>query len=1410
MFFLVNLVLFVFLCIHDASASIHDDQFDYTAEKITKAQVLQQIKKVDDAFKSLFTAITRASKRVDYEKFIGNRDDPASLLPASCYSRFKCFYRVLETYSDCPKLHLSPYIWENIQKTLGGSGEPADSPTLYNTVMKLANCITNEFALKGEIEVLIKPQAPNINTTLPGLIDKLYCDIFQEWTDILTYDEDATCELGYIDDEANIFTLLSVLKTTADGMDLTPDHRVLITDIGNIDNSDVNTLFGKAVLTQKIVYATMKDYIPVNFAILHNVLTNKTSSISAAIKQTIRYLIGETTEIPQFSIMDRFDELQRIFKIALVERFFDCKDYWPGNKSNYNAKWVIEQTAGKQADIASSCRRDITPLNNLYARTVDVFCWDGSLIAQLVILSNILFNPSFIIDDVEFSRWNKLIGSVKDTNKNTILGILNFCYKNLQNFKTADVFEENLGVLVGGDVTSQNNNAAESESNEHSLSALMNSLFRMCFLPFFHEIQLIQDDIERLSARPDIDANTRLFVGTLDDSQDSFCGRFMYLKKAFATIYETNQFQWADTIFDKLCKYLPILHQEVLASIDLPTDQFSHTFRQAWWSGAGAYGTLNDIIDAVIGGGIDNVYQGSNTYYSISKLRPFNVCFLMESINTIVKDKKLSELGSIIGATTNGLPENITTINEKILYVQELLHDITKFAGLPEAAQVYSLLTAQKSGLIWKLKNIRDLLGSKKTKEAMDILGAPTSATFFPPTKSGTVLETLDALLASTFSPFFSFILDKNKANTIGLHSKNMHSLLGDLHYLQEYLADTGECDFSDVLGNDWDSKYTLTLSGKIVACEDLLLDFCKNYTYIPAAKILRFCGAFCEIVHSIVGDDVQTKIGEPLADAKEASLFGIINNLLTTLMPKLEPSAQKVTETIDAIAGKIAASNIIAPENKQIILQSIGTLSEEYCNFDSEYPPLITLWQIIEITVRRAVAGSQPRQAEQLLRVINKTQEKLDEIMQYIDEVSALDFTGPNSDAIITEYILSKIGPSEDFREGEEGTIFSITNDLVLRLSSMCMRLENLNVPDSAPISDFSNAFTSDHILDALLAIKQRIMPGSCPLFYLTHCLQMIYHNLLSIVDHCKIIVEGPFGNNVERMEKAAFDVFLEEKHTFLREIPIFLREIAVTLQYIAEVFPYTLHVDKLQPCIDISCDLADIAAATKGLQQNISALVGVLGYGDAVAPPEYESINSADNCDIMHEYFWKIGECLLDLSSSLRSLQFDVPQGAYLFPDLLAMGEYAKLSALEVDNIKKVTIPILSGISMQARNKRKLYCADCNIDKVQGGLEFLTASLLDVACALSYCGNLCTTFTDIAPFSDTYNILRKIYCAEDEKDIVDTLIILDDDIARAEDSVRWIMDKTIKMPNALNIFQKKDADIVTKFMLSLGNTGG
>jgi hypothetical protein len=1165
--------------------------------------------------------------------------------------------------------------------------------------------VQNEFLFKGEIDCLLRAQEDNTNTTIPELVDQLYSDIFQEWKGIFEYKGNNGS--SSIDDETNIFALLLELKAIVDNVILTEEQSDIIANIGSIDDNDIHTLFGQAILTQKIIYAIISNYIPINHALLHDVLTNKEKSISAALKQTIRYLAGETAEKPQFLIMDRFREVQKILKLSLVERLLYCEDYGP--KNTYNAQWLIEQTSGKQADIAGSCRRDITELGKLYARIVEGYYEEGSLFAQLITLAKVLLNPNFVMDDVEFLFWDKIIGPVNDTSKNTILGILNFCYKNIPNFKKTDVFEENLEALVGG----------ENTEGKTSLRDLVNSLFRRCFLPFFQEIQLIQDDIRLLAARPDIDADTRLFMGNLEEGpaeKQTFCGLYMRLKDALTTVYEINQFQWADIIYGKLNNDLPNLHREIQASLAAPTNLFLQTYRKAWWREDGMSGLLNDMIEAVVSGGINRAFDNCPIDSAIL-LRSQSIYYLMESINTLINEKKLINVFE-------------PTI-EKLLYLRELLKNTVRLWDVPESVQVYSMMTAQKSGLVYKLKNIKDMI---RSNSRIEIEG---------------LSEMIDLLLDTTLSTLFSFILNKYKALTVNLHIEDKHSFENDLHDLQEYLQ-------LPILGSDWDSKYSPTLAGKIFAYEEFLLDFYAKSKYIPANENLRLCADFYEIVHDIIlvqdMGDSQEKIGHSLSDYEEKSLFGIINKLLINCVaPTLEPSVQNIIEKLQVIAEKITVSDAMFDE-----LQS-----------------LITLWQIIKTSCRRVVAGFLPRQAGQILDIVKKTTEKLNEIAQYIDS------TNYNED--ITEYLLSKIGTSLDFwvaeesEEAGEWTVFSTTNDLAMRLCSL-----HLSLHDTAT---FDNLFT----------IKESFFPGDCPLFYIAYCIQSIYSCLHNITDNCKKII----GSSSDRTKQDEHNELLEQKHACLNEISVFLRQIEQSLQYIAEVFQYTLYTDKFHSSIDVSSDLADIVAAMKCIQQKFSEVVSVLGLPEiSNTNNNDESINCAGDCNTISEYFWKMGECLSDLSFFIRYTGVDAPSESY--------EKYLATYALNVDNIKNSITPMLFDVSLQAHNKRKLSCVNCDIDEIQASLTFLVSSLLDVSCCLSSLGGFCATLTDISPFVDTYSILRDIYCLREDKDLADTLLTINEEVTKTEEQVRKIMDKTIKMPNSLNSFQKKDPRFITDFILS------
>jgi hypothetical protein len=460
-----------------------------------------------------------------------------------------------------------------------------------------------------------------------------------------------------------------------------------------------------------------------------------------------------------------------------------------------------------------------------------------------------------------------------------------------------------------------------------------------------------------------------------------------------------------------------------------------------------------------------------------------------------------------------------------------------------------------------------------------------------------------------------------------------------------------------------------------------------------------------------------QEKIGLPLSDPEEKSLFGIINKLLTNcIAPTLEPTIENIIEKLQAMAD---VNNAIPDD-----LQS-----------------LIALWETIKAACRRVVVGIPPRQAGQLLDIVNKTAETLSE-------------------------------------EGSGANILPIANDLALRLCSIYMHLKELD--------DFPDTF------EPLFSIKTSLFPGDCPLFYITHCAQSIYNCLLHITDDCKKIM----GCSMERMPPNEYNAIFEQKHALFREISIFLWQIEQSLRDIAEVFQYTLYADNLQLSIDISCDLAGIVAATEGIQQKFAEITRVLGLPETISANE--SINASGDCNTLCEYFWKMGECLFDLSSFLSYTCGEALPGA--------SKEYLNIYALGVDNIKISIMPMLLDVSLQAHNKRKLFCPNCDIDEIQASLTFLVSSLSDVSCCLSSLAGLSATLTDISPFTDIHSILRHLYCIDEAQDLTDTLLTINDEITIAENQVKRIMDKTIKMPNFLNSFQKKDPRFITDFLLLHG----
>ena len=1384
-------IFFALLFFNDALAEDHFClECDTPIQTEAKIKLLQKFDKANDYFNDLFFSIRRKKiKNIKYEEIIGKKTEHSSTYPGSLYTQFKHLHRVIKSYCAYPKLRLEEQVINDIESLL----DKNDKNSLYSILKKLSYYIPNEFDNRYEIQYLLgirneKPETLDIDKTLPQAINDLFQPIFNEWLKRVTF---VSTDLD------NIFLLTEELKSFVDNNILTEEQKLLIPEIGSLDD-DKNTLYGMIISSQQVISSIINNKIPVSYSKLDHLLLHEDCSISASLSNTLKFLKGETVDKPTFTIKNRFDELQRILKMSLVERLLDLNDYWPNEKLLYSATNLLENTANKQSVIASIVMQNIDELRALYSKKDKNNIYkENSLLAKIVNITNLLMCPNYVVNDEDFELWNSLIGSVNDCNKNSILGILNYCKRNLDNYLLNDVFSENL------DLIGVNSDLANIYKSENTLIGIINFLNRNVLSKTLLKIENFETVLSSIVQKANFDENLKSLIGSVLDSESqiTFCGRFNFLKQNFRKLYDSNSFEWSSNIFLNSESLLDNLFNQLNSSLELSDEEFSEFFSEAWWKEDSIYGALNRIISTILSCGINNVLSNNLFQNSANNLKIQNSEYYLNLINNIIISDQESEIFKIIGPQDFDNKEKLLTINSRFSYLKEILNFSAPFLSFEEISAIYNLISNPVNGFNAKLLTIENLLRKNLVNDALSVVGDISS---FPS------METLSGIINYLFyvcsNKLFSFILDPYKASSIGLNINSRYSILNDLRDLKEKMKKHYvNPNIEKYIGNDWDIKYSPTVFGRLASCEDILIKLWDNAFYIPIKNLMDLAAEFYKVKNEILQNESEdfflSKIGTPVSNINEKTLFGILNRIIAdSLTSQLGNNTKYISEIIPVIVNIVANHRAISQEDKIQILQLLipNELIEEILQIDNlpeqNFKTLMEKQMIVGQSFYPIAGFIRFHQANQFLEMAKKITTIISDILEYLNETNNFDPVLQNKDPLVAQNIISKIGGVEDFDDVNFDTLFSLTNDLCIRLSNIYTRLERWMFDQ-----DFSESFNS------LLQIKNQFITGNCKLFYSSYCLKKISEYLFYIKENINnIVYDENFSEENTRVFIDEYDSYKISKEKIFSSITKLLKNIRESLNKAGLRLPFVLssNSDNLFRSIDVSDYLIEVAENSKEIKIDVENVNKLLGYVPIM--DGYQDLHNEGECDSISLYINEIANRINELTNTFEYFFNNFEQYKDIIFDISSASTYTSSCLIEINKIFNEIDKIYKNVFSHVDNMYELYCVNCDAQELSNSCERLLFSISNFRNLFYLADAILLDFSKISPFQYLNNILVKSYNPIDEENIIDIISELKNKILDIETGTKLITSRTIKIPGTVPGYVSLDPSIVSKIIES------
>lgn len=1357
-------IIFIFIFIYTSYSCVFSQNNDYDSCNIQSQEqyLSEQIQKTRNLFTGLLQTIDKAPiKTLQYAKTLGLLQHKSDLYPVSPYSKIQHLCQSILAFKDYKKVHLPQNIMSSMLKILKSPEKDSD-PTLPNIIKYLQTYISRENINKQKIlfllgEIKEAPQDLPLKINLLDTINSLFTPLFQIWKDRIVYQEN-------IYDSQNIFSLLNQLEIIIKNPSLNEEKKFFLeTPLGAIDNEDTQTLFGKAILAQKIVGSIITSFAPVHYPRLHHLLTHPSCSITQALIETIHYLKGESETKPHHTIANRLDALHNLWKKSLIEKLINCKNYWPKDIYFLSLQKKIVSIASQLSDLNLIYKDDnLNTLNSFFNNASYKNTYDyESLFTPITALANLLSNPRIIIDDEHFKDWVYFLGCAGDTLPQTLFGILNFISKKLEN-PSDNTWNETLS-LIG-----KKEDLAEFNHPQKTFFGILNYLFTKSFSATNLSFQKIFELVDQLTHRIDMPKHLQEMLGSYHDKKNSntLQERILYLQESIQFVLNQHQFEWIDYLIDNVYSHLPKLIGYLQKGLTMPSyDLFSH-FGKAWWSCFEIYESVNAIINAAIGGGIQKIFHDTNSYLDQSSLQLQTLKWYLNQIHRHLQNPifQNSQLRFMVGSPNKTHLDQVLTLYDRFQYIQEIADSIVIFIDLDIAQEWYNVLVSPQTGLLSKfhqfyleIEKLSRKSNEKTLQNALKILGNTTDSPH-----QNTIFGIINFLFQKSSSSLFGLILNKYSAQKFNLEIQTRHLLLEDLQKLKEFFEKNKKIEMIDALsliGGGWHNAFIPSVFGRLAACEDTLLQLWSQAYYIPIYNILSLAAQFYTLTHEIINEGwtIRTlkNIGTPISSVNEISLFGTLNDVISScLTTPLGCNLKYITVLLPEIISKIQQHPALSQENKEKILKLIMAQDLPWKNSSEEksqeinIESLQNLEQIIAESFYPIAGFFRFHQAQQLWKIGRKIITLFQEINQILD-LTKKDFdpSYPQMNPNLPLTLLEKIGTPLDFKQTKNASIFLFSHQLGIRLHSMYSTLKKwVHTPE------FLKYF---QILDQL---KQKKFPGKCQLYYLTNGFLKIDQSLNIITKALQsILKDTSVSVQTRSLEEKEFEIFCQKKYQLFNDIEESLKSISRTLISIAQVLPHVLgtQLNEILRCVDISEYMKDASDYFQRLQESIFKLVQHLGYALSEDLPS-PSITEW-NCSEFLQTIQHTGKILATLSKTIYDIAYNINRFTCFIPDLVETGYKIKKCELILQRIHSSTTDIQHILRHHANQERTFHCPSCNVVKTARFFENITQNLQEVSTNLSFLAQTFFLQAEIMPLQTMFLSLTTACVSKQGKPLID-----------------------------------------------------
>lgn len=1285
----------------------------------------------------LFQKAVEAAQRAPYEAFdyahtLGQLDQSADFFPPTPYSRFLHWARVIEGFHLYAKVDLPQEALTQMTAVLEGT---ESVPSLRSVLGRLADLAPHASEQSSEMLFLLGlsstvPEEAPVKVSLPEVMAYLSASFFDLWKDYVTWKEPPSKPVGqetqngeadYKKDETagasnlnpsteeavlkaplGLFADLLEFKVSAEEGGLTDAVQAALgAPLGTLEDQTPTTLFGKAILVQKILACVLKG-APAHYPRLHHLLTHPQCSVQAALAETKVLLHSPGAIPPRHTVANRLDKIHGFWKTDLLERLSHQKDYWPVSCQVPSLQDRLTTLYNQIADLLpffSSLQDRERALALMEALSpISGACPLTHFSGALIMLERLIRIPSQVVDGLTMQVWCKVIGNANDTTSRTLFGILNEVGKIITEFHEAPDPQawKHIETLMG---TPQDAPFAPDEAyRKATYWGLVNGL-AFSTLEAALDWEAIENSLESL---PEI---LRLPLKK----------RFETLQEAIRQIFRSKRFWGVDRLIEALQietpKLLEALSDEVLKT---NSEALAEAAEAAWWSqDSPLFGPLNRMIGAAVGassicllgGAVDpalsNSTQLTGRFQDLSWTLERVQANLKEglekataasekpegrSLQTMAEGQdeavtvedplsfeeaplRFKALTSLVGSPHFSQLGPKTTLSSCLAWAQKILPAVAPLLTPQAALEVWQLLTAPQ-GLYALLHRLHTLTESLKIspsstlfEEAQTLLTARHG--LYDPS---TLLGQVNLLLRLLLTPFFEVMVDASQAH---LHGLNFESSpwRAELQELRVALEASKMKWRKEALtfGEPWQNHHALTVFGRWKAYEEAVLEKGLKGYILPTKALLELTARFGsrirrgmrEIVQSesTVSNDVRW-IGM-VDDAPEAeTLWGLLKAMLEKVL------VGSSEESLDE-------ASVLVTELEKVLAKADSQDSPQVN--ENENPLNLQAALLGFSKTLRSVASFLPLHgAEQLEAGIQEFSKEVQKSHQRLSSSTSEELA----------QLALRVGQPSDL-EGRVPSLFAQINRLTLHLHALVFPLRKAY---SSVISAEAWAFLESR--------KSALCPGDCQASAVTAGLRVIQTSLHGIEALLEmILVQKPQNRALPQAKAEVFNQKQAQLLGMLRQaVQGGGRALTRAAQNLQDVFQNS------QNGVGLADVMADLAQESQATYSALQALFEHWGY-EGVLQTEQSLLPLATwSCKALGEAFKGVNQTLKTLTEALERVSLESQHFEAYVADKAILSEAVGLLALDIKAALPSAYTIQSFLRRQVTVAQSWPCPDCD----------------------------------------------------------------------------------------------------------------